>query len=83
LLLADRSQLKTQVPSENANGITTTSPIFRVRTSAPTASTTPIASWHDRVGRLDHGGIGNVLDVNVTGAVHDVACIVTYLVLQP
>jgi hypothetical protein len=34
----------TQVPSENANGITTTSPAFRVRTSAPTASTTPMAS---------------------------------------
>src|SRR5712691_1823878 len=35
---------KTQVPSEYANGMTTTSPTFMVRTSAPTASTTPIAS---------------------------------------
>src|SRR5882724_6669426 len=26
---------------------------------------------HDRIGRLDHGGIGDVLYVNVTGAVHD------------
>jgi hypothetical protein len=33
-----------QVPSENANGMTTTSPAFTVRTSAPTSSTTPIAS---------------------------------------
>src|SRR5213593_539115 len=34
-----------QVPSEIANGITTTSPRLTVRTSAPTSSTTPIASW--------------------------------------
>src|SRR5205085_6070608 len=34
-----------QVPSENANGITTRSPSLIVRTSAPTVSTTPIASW--------------------------------------
>jgi hypothetical protein len=33
------------VPSENANGITTTSPGLTVRTSAPMSSTTPIASW--------------------------------------
>src|SRR5581483_4535972 len=35
---------KMQVPSENANGITTTSPRFSVRTPLPTSSTTPIAS---------------------------------------
>ena len=35
---------KTQVPSEYANGMTTTSPAFMVRTSAPTASTRPMAS---------------------------------------
>src|SRR4051794_20180507 len=34
-----------QVPSEKANGMTTTSPRLIVRTSAPTSSTTPIASW--------------------------------------
>src|SRR6266852_5590187 len=33
------------VPSENANGITTTSPGLTVRTSAPMSSTTPTASW--------------------------------------
>jgi len=33
-----------QVPSGYANGITTTSPRFSVRTSAPTSSTTPMAS---------------------------------------
>src|SRR3954467_1364563 len=32
------------VPSENANGMTTTSPRLMVRPSAPTSSTTPIAS---------------------------------------
>jgi hypothetical protein len=36
---------KAQVPSENANGMTTTSPGLTVRTSAPTSSTTPMASW--------------------------------------
>jgi hypothetical protein len=30
---------KTQLPSEYANGMTTTSPTFTLRTSAPTAST--------------------------------------------
>src|SRR4051794_41092400 len=39
------SRQKTQVPSENANGITTTAPRFIVRTSLPTSATTPIASW--------------------------------------
>src|SRR3954452_6585877 len=34
-----------QVPSEKANGMTTTSPGLIVVTSAPTSSTTPIASW--------------------------------------
>lgn len=38
------SRQKAQVPSEEANGITTTSPTSRVRTSDPTASTTPMAS---------------------------------------
>jgi hypothetical protein len=33
------------VPSEYANGITTTSLRLTECTSAPTASTTPIASW--------------------------------------
>src|SRR3954471_16445947 len=36
---------KAQVPSDEANGITTRSPPFAVRTSGPTASTMPIASW--------------------------------------
>src|ERR1700709_650140 len=39
------SSQKRQVPSENANGITTRSPGFTVLTSAPISSTTPIASW--------------------------------------
>src|SRR5437588_7801502 len=34
-----------QVPSEYANGMTTRSPAFTFRTSAPTSSTTPMASW--------------------------------------
>jgi hypothetical protein len=34
-----------QVPSEIANGMTTTSPRLTVRTSAPISSTTPVASW--------------------------------------
>ncbi len=33
------------VPSENAKGITTTSPRLIVLTPAPTSSTTPMASW--------------------------------------
>ena len=36
---------KAQVPSEKANGITTRSPGLTVRTSGPTSSTRPIASW--------------------------------------
>src|SRR3954471_17984657 len=36
---------KSQVPSEIANGITTTWPFFTRWTPLPTASTTPIASW--------------------------------------
>src|SRR5207249_4963692 len=91
---------KMQVPSENANGMTTTSPTLTVRTSPPTASTTPIASCpmttplslrssevygqrslpqmqagpgdaDDRVCRLDDLGIGDVLDPDVAGCVHD------------
>ena len=93
------SRQKTQVPSEQRNGATTTSPGFTVRTSAPTASTTPMNSWpmrrpvslvlHRRcrargrcrrcgagdadegVGRLDEAGVGDVLDPDVAGAVHD------------
>jgi hypothetical protein len=38
------SSQKAQVPSENANGITTTSPRLTLPTCAPTSSTTPIAS---------------------------------------
>jgi hypothetical protein len=33
------------VPSEKANGITTTSPFLTVATCDPTSSTTPMASW--------------------------------------
>jgi hypothetical protein len=36
---------KMQVPSEKANGMTTKSPCFMVRTSAPISSTVAIASW--------------------------------------
>src|SRR3954469_21160091 len=39
------SRQKSQVPSEIANGITTTWPFFTRWTPLPTASTTPIASW--------------------------------------
>src|SRR6266542_1868359 len=35
----------TQVPSDHRNGETTTSPALTVRTSVPTASTTPMNSW--------------------------------------
>ena len=35
----------TQVPSDHAKGATTRSPAFRVRTSSPTASRTPMNSW--------------------------------------
>src|SRR5439155_2063192 len=35
---------KTQVPSDHTNGVTTTSPAFRVCTSSPTDSTTPMNS---------------------------------------
>ena len=90
---------KSQVPSDQANGATTRSPGFTVRTSAPTASTTPMNSWPirrpvslgsiwlygqrslpqmqarvtrtKRVGRLDDPGVGDVLDADVAGAVHD------------
>jgi hypothetical protein len=34
-----------QVPSEDANGITTTSPFLNLVTCDPTSSTTPMASW--------------------------------------
>ena len=34
-----------QVPSLNANGAMTSSPLARLRTSAPTSSTTPMNSW--------------------------------------
>ena len=39
------SRQNAQLPSEKANGMTTRSPTLWVRTSVPTASTTPIASW--------------------------------------
>src|SRR6188472_3355622 len=38
-----------QVPSDQANGATTRSPFFTVRTAAPTSSTTPMNSWPIRL----------------------------------
>lgn len=38
-----------QVPSDQANGATTTSPFLTVRTPEPTASTTPMNSWPMRL----------------------------------